>query len=203
MLVTGCGHGGGGSATIYNNPTPTPVPTPTAIPTYVPSPTYFPTPTPTYIPTPTVIPMPTVIPPPTPTQIVVANPLTATGVTNLTRDSVTLRGTVFDYNPYKDIVWSASATNPTYIHSSLVLGFQWGPFNADRDNINWSTEFLIPPFQLGTISTTIQGRLTPNTPYSYRVFLVIGEIRIRATNEIFGNTPLTWYTDVIDFTPPQ
>ncbi len=203
-LTTGCdeGSGSGSSSTtnVYTSPTPTPTPTqPTPVPTYIPTPTpyptYNPTPTPTTNPTYTPTPTPTVTPTPVP-----ANPLTILAPTNVTLDSAQLNATIGSYDPYMSIVWSPSDTNPTYKHSGMVLGFQWGPYVPDH-NVNWTTEF-IAPFQLGSVHTNLTGRLSPGASYSYRIVLAVGEIRVRSDNSVFGNTPFTWYSQVMDFTTP-
>ncbi len=127
----------------------------------------------------------------------VTNPVVILNPSGITYDSATLHGIVYTY-PYLDILWSPS--QDIFLHSDPELEFLCGK-GESLELVSWHN-LPIKSHQLGPISAHIDGQLESNTQYYCRVLLIISDIRRKADNSLFDNTPKFWWSNIVSFTTP-
>ncbi|MDO8493119.1 MAG: hypothetical protein Q7S19_01060 [bacterium] len=126
--------------------------------------------------TPPLSPFPTPYPEPAflqPCPLTVFNPL------NITPDSAVLLGNVDAYTEMSMF--------------PVELGFEWVDSREYRPDgkTAWTREMYDPSYQLGMITSSLQGRLTPATKYTYRTFLAIYDPG--------KEKPKEWFSEPIEF----
>ncbi len=137
------------------------------LPTTNPGVIYKPESNPPLTPFPTPYPAPAFLP---------ANPLSLFKPLNITPDSAVLLGNVNAY--------------PELFRFPVELGFEWRLKLGNKDS--WTREMYDPSYQLGMITIPLEGRLTSETGYCYRLFLLIYDPK--------KEKPTEWKSDEMEFT---